>query len=145
MALTPKSIPISKGRSYSFFLPCEPMPTPRPRATTRGGKFASIYQPREYMVWKEELAESVRGVEHFPGDVLSGPLAVTVAVAVEKPRTSKLAYPSPDVDNYAKGVLDAITQSGRFWADDKQVTDLRIVKTWAEAGDPPGFKVTITP
>ncbi len=120
------------------------MPTPRPRATTRGGKFASIYQPREYMAWKEELAEVVRGVNDFPGSPLTGPLTVSVVARVEKPRTSKLKHPAPDVDNYVKGVLDAITDSGRFWVDDKQVCDLRIVKRWADPDTVPGFEVTIT-
>lgn len=135
---------ISKATVYSFFLPCEPMPTPRPRATTRGGKFASVYQPREYMVWKAELAENVRGVNDFPSVPLTSPLTVSVVARVEKPRTSKLPHPSPDVDNYVKGVLDAITDSGRFWADDKQVRDLRIVKRWADPDTAPGFEVTIT-
>jgi len=120
------------------------MPTPRPRATTRGGKFASIYQPREYMAWKEELAESVRGVSKFPGDILTGPVAVSVQVLVEKPRTSKLTHPKPDVDNYVKGLLDAITQSNRFWADDTQVFDLRVVKSWAAPDETPGYGVTVT-
>ena len=122
------------------------MPSPRPRATVRGGKFASVYLPKEYMTWKESLAANVRGVNDFPGSLLTGPLVVTITALVEKPRTSKLTHPSPDVDNYAKGVLDAITQSERFWADDKQVVDLRIAKAWASDTSPcPGFEVTITP
>lgn len=144
VAATPPTT-ISKTDRYSFFLPCEPMPTPRPRATTRGGKFASVYQPREYMDWKAELAESVRGVNDFPGSLLTQPLTVTVVARVEKPRTSKLPHPSPDVDNYVKGVLDAITQSERFWADDKQVSDLRVIKRWADPDTAPGFEVTIHP
>jgi len=68
-----------------------------------------------------------------------------VAVLVEKARTSKLLHPTPDVDNYAKGVLDAITASGIFWVDDKQIVDLRIVKQWTDEGASPGYRVTLSP
>jgi Holliday junction resolvase RusA-like endonuclease len=130
--------------TYSFFLYCDPMPTPRPRATTRGGKFASIYHDRSYTSWKEALTENVRGVESYPGDVLAGPLTVSVRVQMERPRTSKLTHPKPDCDNLVKGLLDAITQSERFWRDDSQVVDLRVVKAWADPEGPIGYHVDIT-
>ena len=131
--------------AHSFFLPCDPIPAPRPRATARG-RFASVYHPPEYTRWKEGVAEAVRGVNDRPPEPLSVPLVVTVEVFVERPKTTKLTHPGPDIDNYAKGVLDAITQSGLIWADDKHVVDLRISKAWCDDTNPcPGFAVTVTP
>lgn len=134
----------SRPTSYTFFIPLDPMPAPRPKFRVIG-KFASAYMPREYTVWKDRAVECVRGVNQIPSEPLSGPVTVTLVVLATKPKTSKLTHPSPDVDNYAKGVLDAITQSERWWADDKQVVRLDVSKAWAADGAPAGIEVTITP
>lgn len=120
------------------------MPAPRPRFRVIG-KFASAYMPKEYTVWKDRVIECVRGVGSIPSEPLEGPLLVTLRVLATKPRTSKLLYPSPDVDNYAKGVLDALSQSLCWWADDKQVVRLDVAKGWADAEAAPGIEVSITP
>lgn len=120
------------------------MPTPRPRVVVRG-KFPTVYHPKEYTAWKDSQAESVRGVNNLPPLLfLDRPVEVEMTVRVAKPKTSKLTHPSPDVDNYAKGVLDAISQSERWWGDDRQVTDLTVRKRWAAPEEAPGVEVTIT-
>ncbi|EQB10397.1 hypothetical protein L284_17025 [Novosphingobium lindaniclasticum LE124] len=67
---------------------------------------------------------------------------MSIVCEVAKPKTTKLAAPKPDVDNYAKGVLDAITKDGRFWSDDSQVVGLWVSKTWTEGA--PGIHVAIS-
>lgn len=120
------------------------MPAPRPRFVVRG-KFASAYLPKEYMTWKEAFAESVRGVNRLPTeDLLDRPVVVDMTVLVTPPKTTKLTHPAPDVDNYAKGVLDALTQSERWWADDKQVVDLRVQKRWCAPEEAAGVEVIVT-
>ena len=120
------------------------MPSPRPRVVVRG-RFPTVYLPKEYMVWKEQLAESVKAHAERPTtEERAGHCTVFMVARVTKPRTSKLAHPGPDVDNYAKGVMDAVTQAETHWEDDKQVTDMRIVKRWATEDEAPGFYVTIT-
>jgi len=118
------------------------MPTPRPRVVVRG-RFPSVYHPKEYTAWKEQLAETVKAQADLPPEALTGPLKVDVQVFASKPRTSKLKHPRPDCDNYGKGILDAITDSGRVWADDSQVVDLRIAKHWAAEDEFPGYQVTV--
>ncbi|MFN3582802.1 RusA family crossover junction endodeoxyribonuclease [Phenylobacterium sp.] len=133
----------SKATTHTFFIPLDPMPAPRPRFVVRG-KFASAYMPKEYEVWKDRAVECVRGVNDIPSAPLLGPCTVTLQVLVARPKTTKLTHPAPDVDNYAKAVLDAITQSERWWMDDKQVVCLTVEKAWANADEVPGIAVTIT-
>ena len=87
------------------------------------GKFAHAYYPASYKKWKEQFAEKLDGLD----EPLEGPLSLTIRNFIKKPRTSKLTHPIGDVDNYAKSVMDALTQLG-FWHDDKQVVSLIVTK-----------------
>lgn len=109
------------------------MPTPRPRARAFiAGKRAivSMYSPKEYQTWLAEAQRLLTTVTP-PEQPFEGRLYVSVEVYVTAPKASKLPHPKPDVDNYAKGVLDAITKDGRFWSDDSQVGVLLVSKAWA--------------
>lgn len=99
---------------------------------------ASFYSPKEYQEWQKDAAAALKAVEAFP---VQGTCLVSITCAVQKPKTTKLETPRPDVDNYAKSVLDAITKDGRFWKDDTQVSELHVTKTWAN--DEPAIYVTI--
>ena len=119
------------------------MPAPRPRCVARGG-FASTYNPKEYTVWKDAASELIR--DAVPeGRVEEGDLEVILEVRKTRPKTTKLTRPGPDVDNYAKGVLDALTDSGRVWLDDKQVAHLRVTKRWTQPGETAGVAILIYP
>lgn len=109
----------------------------------RGG-FASSYNDPAYTAWKRSAAEAVQDL--IPaGTKMTGDLRVTVVAQKERPKTSKLTRPAPDVDNYAKAVLDAITDSKRVWDDDRQIAHLTSVKRWCRPGEPVGYHVTIEP
>lgn len=127
-----------------FFLPIDPMPAPRPRCVARGG-FASTYNPKEYTVWKERAAELIRDALQDPLGERVGDFRLTLVVQAQRPKTTKLPRPKPDVDNYAKGVMDAITDAERLWEDDYQVACLTVTKRWAPEGEPPGVYVTLEP
>lgn len=101
---------------------------------------AVIYSPKEYAAWQKEALSALRAVE--PPCRFDSPIEVEVVCFVRRPKTTKLVIPKPDVDNYAKGVLDAITKDGRFWSDDTEVADLISRKRWT-TGEP-HVLVTIT-
>lgn len=132
--------------SHTFRLPVEPKPTPRPRTRVIAMKgrapIATIYSPKDYQEWQKEMLAALQTAAPVWFD---GAVAVTVECFGTRPKTSKLAAPRGDADNYGKGVLDAITKDGRFWSDDAQVLDLTIRKRWAPLGEPGHIIVTLEP
>lgn len=92
---------------------------------------ATFYSPKEYKDWQAGAAKALKSVE-APETPFEGPVVVFLQVVAARPKTTKLPHPKPDVDNYAKAVLDALTQDGRFWSDDSQVQTLTVTKAWAD-------------
>jgi len=107
-------------------VPCEPVPCPRPRVS----KFGSYYPPR-YRNWKKDFGSQVARIAPFVSGVdlpLQKTLSVSIEVYCTRPKTSKLDFPKPDIDNYVKGVLDACNKL--IWTDDSQITQLQARKSW---------------
>ncbi|WJY20051.1 RusA family crossover junction endodeoxyribonuclease [Alteriqipengyuania flavescens] len=118
-------------------LDADPKPTPRPRARVIAVKgrrpLASFYSPKEYKTWQTHVGKLLAGCEAPPAP-LEGPLRVELVFTAERPKTTKLPHPRPDLDNLVKAVLDVVTSDGRFWIDDAQVSELCARKQWGEAG-----------
>lgn len=116
---------------FSAKINIDPLPAPRPRCACRG-KFPSIYNPTEYTKWKKQAAELLAA------DAPSSPIVSAISLAVDfyvkKPKSTKLTAPKPDIDNYVKAFLDAMTDSGVWWNDDTQVVAIASAKYWAEEG-----------
>lgn len=107
----------------------EPVPASRPRVTRWG-----TYHAKPYKTWLDSAEQHLPGlkarIEHETN------LLVIVESICTRAKTSKLVRPKGDVDNYAKGPLDAITHSERYWKDDVQVIDLVSRKRFAAKGEP---------
>ena len=117
----------------------EPFPSPRPRFSRKTG---GAYMPKEYTLWKKRFLKEwlKHGIEKFEVGV---PLAVDLKFFIKPPssisrvkknqnilksETWRVAK-KPDADNLGKSPLDAI--SGYAYADDNQISDLRIRKRYS--------------
>jgi Holliday junction resolvase RusA-like endonuclease len=131
----------SEMMTLQFTIPGPPVGKGRPRFSTQGGTPRS-YTPavtREY-----EALIAARAAEAMHGNApLQTQLTVYIYAAMGIPLSWSKAkrqaalegdiYPArPDVDNIAKTVLDGM--NGVVYADDAQVTYLKVTKKYAEEG-----------
>lgn len=124
-----------------LILPIAPMPCPRPRVALRG-RVPVAYYPREYTTWKDQAADMLRDLLPDDYEAITAPTEVSIICAVERPKTTKLPAPRPDADNYAKAVMDAMTQAG-VWKDDALVGRLSVTKRWTQFGEQPAVYIRI--
>jgi Holliday junction resolvase RusA-like endonuclease len=133
--------------SGEVWVPGEIRPAPRPRVA--GGR---AYMPSWYGRQTTLIARHLAAtLEPLP----VAPTAVDLAVVVARPpshrtKAGALSKGAPgwpparagDVDNLAKGILDAAVHAGVL-PDDSQVVDLHVTKRYAEAGEDPGAHLRI--
>lgn len=125
--------------SSDYWFDIEPVPASRPRFRTIPGKnFTMTYYAGKY---KKFITDAEKAIPQA-GHTHEGNLEVTVRCIVTKPKTTKRPNPNGDVDNYAKGVLDALTKKG-YWGDDMQIVSLHVTKEWATDQVPPGIRLSI--
>lgn len=117
----------------------EPVAQGRPRATTINGR-VRMYDPKKSSDFKKYV--KLVASQYAPPELLKGPLRMSVLVyrptlksfSKKKVREAEagLLRPitKPDVDNYVKGVKDALKQV--IWKDDSQVVDLHVSKYYSE-------------
>lgn len=127
-----------------IFLPLPPRPATRPRFTCRG-RFAVAYTDKPYREWLDKAADMLADTVMPTEWDKSSAFELHAQFQVLKPKTSKLSYPQPDTDNYVKGLMDAMTQAGHIWDDDKQVVSLTATKTFVDREDMVGINITLTP
>jgi Holliday junction resolvase RusA-like endonuclease len=134
-----------EDREITFEVPGQPVPQPRPRVSTRGG-FGRAYTPKGHAIHGfREAIQLVAKATAWAAGPTSDPVGVEVDCYFQRPpshlarngepkATAPLIPPKSDVDNLAKGILDAITDSGAFWRDDQQVVELIVRKRYARPG-----------
>ncbi|PGZ02267.1 RusA family crossover junction endodeoxyribonuclease [Bacillus thuringiensis] len=122
-----------------FTIMTEPVAQGRPRASTVHGK-VRMYDPKKSRDFKRYV--SAIAAKFAPASLLEGPLQLEVKVykpslkSFSKKKTlaaeEGLLRPTtkPDVDNYVKGVKDALNKV--IWHDDSQVVDLKVSKWYSE-------------
>ena len=110
----------------------DPCAKGRPRLSTRGG-FARAYTPAKTRKAETELQILARQLWKRPA--LSGALSVAINFYIPVKNKKLWGTPHdkrPDVDNYAKGVLDAMNSI--LYEDDGQIYHLDVTKHYAEKG-----------
>jgi Holliday junction resolvase RusA-like endonuclease len=122
----------------TFVIHGDPVPQPRPRVSTQGG-FARAYVPASHAIHAYRKAVQMRA--KAAGVVsTSDPLSVKIVATFARPsshltkkgiRAGAPALPRPDVDNLAKGVLDAL---GELWGNDSCVGQLSVTKGYGAEG-----------
>jgi len=122
----------------TFVIPGDPVPQPRPRVSTQGG-FARAYVPASHAIhaYRQEVQLRAKAA----GVVAStDPLSVEIVATFARPtshlttkgvRANAPKLPRPDVDNIAKGILDAL---GDLWGDDSCVAALSVEKCYGPEG-----------
>ncbi|MBC1935211.1 RusA family crossover junction endodeoxyribonuclease [Listeria grandensis] len=126
-------------RKLEFDIPLEPVAQGRPRFATRG-KFTTAYDPPKSKKYKDTIKQMIKSTT--PPKMLEGPLFVELTFYRNIPKSfskkeraaalagTMLPTQKPDVDNYAKAILDAI--SGYFFHDDNQISDLVCRKRYSD-------------
>jgi len=110
------------------------VPAARPRVSRWG-----TYYPKRYSDFKKALKEDLK--ERWGQPIIDRPVVVQIHCWVQPPGKTKLAFPKPDVDNYAKAVLDAMI--GTVLEDDWLVKRLIVEKSWGSRSDPGRILVVI--
>ena len=117
---------------------------PRHRIARNGGR----YIPDDHPVHQFQYAIRCR---FRPKDLIEGPLSVEIMSYLHRPKKYDRQLPdgecphlwTPDVDNIAKAVMDAMIDY--VYADDKQVRRLVSEKLCVARGDEPRTIITVEP
>lgn len=141
-------------REITFEVVGLPIPQPRARVSTRGG-IPRAYTEKGHAIhaYRQAIA-LVAKTSGWPDGPTDGPVSIEVDAWFPRPpshltatnaiKPSARAWPGKaDVDNLAKGMMDAITDSGGFWHDDDQVVELIIRKAYARPGSPGRTIITV--
>lgn len=127
LATKPKKAEVVSFLPVNFTVEGDPVPQGRPRFFRRGSS-VGVYDPPKSKAWKKLVADTAIAHGCKP---LDGPLEVTLMFYLKQPNSMKDGQPHikrPDVDNLAKGVLDAL--NGICWHDDAQICMLVIEKDY---------------
>lgn len=117
-----------------MFLEVEPVPASRPRVSKWG-----VYYGKNYERFRSASRAFLFGITGKP---MSGQIDLDMEIIVSPPKTTKRDTPRGDLDNYIKGPLDVMTETGTFWHDDDQIVKLKAVKRFAKAGETSGVRIT---
>lgn len=118
----------------------EPVAQGRPRFSSQGG-FVRAYDPAKSKDFKKYV--QLVAAQNRPEQLLTGPIAMKVVIykstlksfskkkieAAERGDLRPLT--KPDVDNYVKGIKDALKSI--VWKDDSQVVELHISKYYSSS------------
>lgn len=131
-----------------FFVPGDPRGKGRPRFS-RIGKFTKTYTDAKTKAYEELVATAARRAM-IPDEPLETPVSIHMTIKVPIPSSYskkrkeacllglEMPCKKPDIDNIAKGVLDAM--NGIVYKDDVQVIRLSLRKVYSTE---PGIYIVV--
>jgi Holliday junction resolvase RusA-like endonuclease len=127
-----------KGRfEFHCFVAGIPHPKGRPRVTLARGRIHA-YTPRATAEWEAVVRGEVwRAMRKRPPFV--GPVAAQLLFWFPRPSRSRAQFPSADLDNLVKAVLDAMV--GVVIRDDRQVVYMQAHKDFVATTQTPGVEI----
>lgn len=135
--------------AITLTVPGQPVPQPRPRISTWGGR-GRAYTPAAHPI--KAYREAIVLLARADGGKIDGPTSLSVLAVFKRAashwRKNDLSpaappYPNADGDNVLKAVADALTDAG-VWPDDNQVLRWEIVKRFAARGEQPRTVITVS-
>lgn len=118
-----------KKKSFSFDLTPEPKDRPRMvRSKSFFGK-QTVYTPKNTKITEQAIQTLLRYQYREPP--IDEPCGMALGFYLVRPKSSRRRHPSvrPDIDNYAKLVLDAC--NGILYRDDALICDLNLTLRYA--------------
>jgi len=140
----------------SFFVPGVPVPQPRAKArlvkpkNPKKKSFIQMYTPSDAKQWKNRVLTF--GLTHRPRVPLNEPVSVNLCLYLPRLKMHEAnkyrdglipCSTKPDIDNYLKAVLDAMTDSD-WWVDDGRVMHTDSIKVYAGCDGATGARITVS-
>lgn len=135
----------AKGKSFCLTIDGEPVAQGRPQFVRRTGVAYDPPKSRDYKKKVNRLAQKRAHDDDWQLFDEGEPLKVKIHFRLRRGKTVDRVWPivRPDIDNYAKAIMDAL--EGVVYANDKQVVALILLKFYAEIGDAPQVLVIVEP
>lgn len=125
-------------RSDNWRFNINPIAASRPRISQFGAYFSGPY--KKFRLEANDVVLNTIGNSHNIFN--EGVLTVVIELFVTKPKTTILDFPRPDVDNYAKAILDVCNE--KIWDDDQRITNLVVSKSWANLDEEGYFTLGVS-
>ena len=97
-----------------------------------GSAYIQHYRKDKVQDFRDSLV--LRMKKYAPKEPLTGPIKLEICVYFDiktRSKWGKYKDTKPDCDNFVKEIKDVMTLL-KFWKDDAQVVDLRVVKIYSE-------------
>lgn len=125
-------------KTTELFIPVRPVPAARVRVTRFGSYF-----PKTYTDFRNECYHVLKKLaKQYPAN--DSAYIVNVEFICRRPKNPSNAYPVGDVDNYLKGILDALVKCELFFKDDIQIIELTGAKRYQKSKEEFGMRITIS-
>lgn len=143
------------AQTITFVVPGDPIPQPRPKISTWGGRGRGYIEARHPIhAYRQAIVIGATVAARGGWQRFDGPVILEVEAVFSRPpshltkggdlRTTAKAFPPRcDWDNLGKGVSDAIKDARVVFFDDDQIVDGRVRKRYAVGGEAARTIVTI--